>query len=79
MLNLCNNSDQTLFYHPLMFARSLGFQHFPLDCANINEWKIIFDPSIEMLKFLFNLIFNTLSHLESDLHAGANTTARFNI
>ena len=26
---------------------ALGFQHFPRDLANVNEWKIIFDPSIE--------------------------------
>ena len=25
---------------------ALGFQHFPLDLANVNEWKIMFDPSI---------------------------------
>ena len=30
----------------LTFARSLGFQHFPRDLANVNEWKIMFDPSI---------------------------------
>ena len=24
---------------------SLGFQHFPRDLANVNEWKIMFDPS----------------------------------
>ena len=24
----------------------LGFQHFPRDLANVNEWKIMFDPSI---------------------------------
>ena len=39
----------------LTFARSLGkveisgfvlgFQHFPQDLANVNEWKIMFDPS----------------------------------
>ena len=22
------------------------FQHFPQDLANVNEWKIMFDPSI---------------------------------
>ena len=26
---------------------ALGFQHFPRDLANVNEWKIMFDPSIE--------------------------------
>ena len=25
---------------------ALGFQHFPRDHANCNEWKIMFDPSI---------------------------------
>ena len=55
MLNLCNNSDQTWFCYSLTFARSLGklktsgfalgFQHFPRDLANVNEWKIMFDPS----------------------------------
>ena len=29
---------------------ALGFQHFPRDLANVNEWKIMFDPSIEILK-----------------------------
>ena len=24
-----------------------GFQHFPRDLANVNEWKIMFDPSTE--------------------------------
>ena len=26
---------------------ALGFQHFPQDLANVNEWKIMFDPSIK--------------------------------
>ena len=25
---------------------ALGFQHFPRDFANVNEWKIMFDPYI---------------------------------
>ena len=24
---------------------SLGFQHLPRDLANVNEWKIMFDPN----------------------------------
>ena len=28
---------------------ALGFQHFPRDLANVNEWKIMFDPSIVIL------------------------------
>ena len=27
-----------------------GFQHFPRDLANVNEWKIMFDPSISTWK-----------------------------
>ena len=30
-----------------------GFQHFPRDLANVNEWKIMFDPSIRMAVILF--------------------------
>ena len=25
---------------------ALGYQHFPLDLADVNAWKIMFDPSI---------------------------------
>ena len=32
-----------------MFA--LGFQHFPRDFANVNEWKIIFHPSTVISMF----------------------------
>ena len=57
LLNLCNNySYQTWFCHSLTLSRSLGevetsgfalgFQHFPRDLSNVNEWKIMFDPSI---------------------------------
>ena len=28
---------------------ALGFQHFPRDLANVNEWKIMFDPSIKLM------------------------------
>ena len=28
---------------------AIGFQHFPWDLANVNEWKIMFDPSIKDL------------------------------
>ena len=69
LLNLCNNSDQTLSFINIRkvprevlktegeVARSsgrlktegfaLGFQHFPRDLANVNEWKIMFNPSNE--------------------------------
>ena len=26
---------------------ALGFQHLPRDLANVNEWKIMFDPHIQ--------------------------------
>ena len=26
---------------------ALGFQHLPWDLANVNEWKIMFDPYME--------------------------------
>ena len=28
---------------------ALGFQHLPRDLANVNEWKIMFDPYIMKL------------------------------
>ena len=31
---------------------ALGFQHLPRDLANVNEWKIIFDPYIRKIGFL---------------------------
>ena len=33
---------------------ALGFQHLSRDLANVNEWKIIFDPYIEdpLVRFL---------------------------
>ena len=27
---------------------ALGFQHSPRDLANVNEWKIMFDPYIQL-------------------------------
>ena len=29
---------------------ALSFQHLPRDLANVNEWKIMFDPYIEKEK-----------------------------
>ena len=29
---------------------ALGFQHLSRDLANVNEWKIMFDPYIKMVK-----------------------------
>ena len=33
-----------------------GFQHFPRDLANVNEWKIMFDPSIRMAILFFVMV-----------------------
>ena len=30
---------------------ALGFQNFPRDLANVNEWKIMFDPSNKNVVF----------------------------
>ena len=34
---------------------ALGFQHLPQDLANVNEWKIIFDPYSVMICLLSNV------------------------
>ena len=31
---------------------ALGFQHFPRDLANVNDWKIMFDPYVEYVQRL---------------------------
>ena len=61
LLNLCNNSlisNRILLMiniHKVTqeVLKSLGltlpFQHFPLDRSNVDERKIIFDPSIQYL------------------------------
>ena len=66
-LNLCNNRDQTWFCHSLTFARSLGFQHLPWDLANVNEWKIMFDPYIlwHIRSPLIQLIVTSISYHKS--------------
>ena len=33
------------------------FQHFPLDLANVNEWKIMYDPSIVLPAVIRSLLF----------------------
>ena len=33
---------------------ALGFQHFPRDLANVNEWKIMFDP-YSTISFYFDI------------------------
>ena len=44
---------------------ALGFQHFPRDFANVNEWKIMFDPSIGMLLFFHEEPLSLLSRVMS--------------
>ena len=53
LLNLCNNRDQTFINIrkvPREVLKTLGFalifQKFPRDLANVDEWKIMFDPTI---------------------------------
>ena len=42
---------------------TLGFLHFPPDLENVNEWKIIFYPIIELyLKVLLSCASNTVLH-----------------
>ena len=33
-------------------GKSWGFQHLPRDLANVNEWKIMFDPYIDTFQEL---------------------------
>ena len=42
-----------------MFA--FGFQHLPQDLANVNEWKIMFDPYIK-LSLMLHLADNYLQN-----------------
>ena len=35
---------------------ALGFQRFPRDLADVNEWKIMFDPSIERLSYKHRIV-----------------------
>ena len=58
LLNLCNNSDQKCPSGRLKTSGfALGFQHFPQDLANVDEWKIMCDPSISIkLAVLLNLV-----------------------
>ena len=40
---------------------ALGFQHFLRDLANVNEWKIMFDPSIIIINKVPQYALKTLS------------------
>ena len=37
---------------------ALNFQYFPRDLADVNEWKIMFDPSINYTNILAHLLIN---------------------
>ena len=43
-VRLKNKVRKHFFKFWCVFA--LGFQHLPRDLANVNEWKIMFDPYI---------------------------------
>ena len=42
LINICKALREVLKTSGFAF----GFQHFPLDLENVNEWKTMFDPSI---------------------------------
>ena len=39
-----------------LHSYALGFQHSPRDLANVNEWKIMFDPYIISILNAISLI-----------------------
>ena len=43
-------------------ASSLGFQHLPRDLANVNAWKIMFDPYIDAYPAIFWFHFWIMSY-----------------
>ena len=50
---------------------ALGFQHFPWDLANVNEWKIMFDPSIifDACYALENISMTIIIHEQSHVYS----------
>ena len=57
MLIGCSSHDQDGY--------ALGFEHFPRDLANVNEWKIMFDPSSDLSHLATGVAYklkNSLSH-----------------
>ena len=47
---------------------ALGFQHFLPDLANVNEWKIIIDPSIKILHYkISSLVFQRAVNLQGEI------------
>ena len=46
----------------------LGFQHLPRDLANVNEWKIMFDPYIIVKTYKDVAKYHSHSNNCSDTH-----------
>ena len=46
---------------------ALGFQHFPRDLANVNEWKIMFDLSIIIINKVPRYALKTFQIFFTDL------------
>ena len=42
---------------------ALGFQHFPRDHANVNEWEIIFDPTIITYACFYSICMAVIQNL----------------
>ena len=42
---------------------ALSFQHFPRDLGNVNEWKIMFDPSNGVGKIAFKGVKNHITSM----------------
>ena len=49
---------------------ALGFQHYPRDLANVNEWKIMFDPYIVQGQNLATEGFYPVNHSITSLGQG---------
>ena len=56
---------------------TLGFQHLPRDLANVNEWKIMFDPYIKFFRITVNLI--ELPHNKTNKMTGRPAKARISL
>ena len=53
-----------------------GFQHFPRDLVNVNEWKIMFDPSINSYLSKVTFPYLPLFPRVIDIYAWANCSPR---
>ena len=59
MVFQCINIRQVAWEVLKTAAFGLGFQHFPLDLANVNARKIMFDPYIETYLICFQFNFSS--------------------